>query len=122
MASNAKKKDEILRRILYLIDSLNLSDQEVEEYLDIGKGMMSHWRYGGRTTYLRYINQFCELLDTTPDYLFLGTEIVGSDNDFSAYEKKLIKIFRNMDDEWKKHIDNEFKLIAKCGSVSEKEQ
>ena len=123
MEENISRKDEgVLERILSLLDHKGITDKSFEEALNVGRGMVSHWRYDGRNSYLQYINAICEILETTPNYLFNGVEKDDEIVNLSPIEKDLIQNYRNVDDELKKYILDLSNIFVKAANASKKVQ
>ena len=123
MEENISRKDEgVLERILSLLDHKGITDKSFEEALNVGRGMVSHWRYDGRNSYLQYINAICEILETTPNYLFHGVERDDEIVNLSPIEKDLIQNYRNVDDELKKYILDLSNIFVKAANASKKVQ
>ena len=101
----------VLERILELMSEKGLSDRDFELNLGIGKGMVSHWKYEKRTTFLQYICPICELLETNPNYLFYGVEQTDDPIELSPNEKDLIRMYRMVDDDKKRFLKEGLRLF-----------
>ena len=116
MAEIKGKKDEgVLERILELMEHYGITDRAMEEYLETGRGMVSHWRNDGRNSYLQYINALCEILKTSPNYLFQGAANAEADDGsevLSPMEKELIRMYRKVSTEKQKYIKEGLRLFA----------
>lgn len=75
--------------------------------------MISHWRYENRLSFLRQITPLCQLLETNPNFLFMGTEQTDDPVELSPDEKDLIRLYRTVDDERKKYITEGLRLFTK---------
>jgi DNA-binding Xre family transcriptional regulator len=102
--------DPVVLRILELIKNRGKIDKDLLNYLGIPSGSMAKWKYYGGTSYLRYIDQICEYLDTTPNYLFWGKE--ETEGQLSVAEKEIIRIYRTFDDGRKKCIRDTLKYFS----------
>lgn len=76
MATTTKKLTDnpIVQRILGLIRKKGKKEKDLTDYLGISSGSISKWKYDGSIVYLKYIEEICEFLDTTPNYLFFGSD------------------------------------------------
>ena len=72
---------DILNRIIQLLKERNYTQKDLTNYLDIEKSAFSAWKSGKSKSYLKYITDIAEYLDTTVAYLF------GDTDDPVDYEK-----------------------------------
>ncbi len=108
--SKTKKDEGIAERIFNLMKDRGVTDKELEEHLGIGKGMVSHWKYGGRNTYLRYINAICDFLETNPNYIFRG--VTEDSKELNPIEEDILRMLRMVDEPKQKHIRQELRLFT----------
>ena len=113
MATRDKEltNNHVVIRIIELVKSRGKKEIELAEYLHIPTGSMAKWKYYGGTSYLRYIDQICEFLDTTPNYLFWGVE--ETEDQLSVSEKEMLRMYRDFDDGRKKSIQDAMKYFSK---------
>ncbi len=90
------------RRIVGLIREKGKREKNLTDYLGLSPGVMSKWKYVGSYVYIKYIEEICEFLDTTPNYLFFGSEDV--EERLSPAEKEIIRVYRSLDGGRKKCI------------------
>ena len=102
--------NQVVIRIIELVKRRRKKEIELAEYLRIPTGSMAKWKYYGGTSYLRYINQICEFLDTTPNYLFWGIE--KTEDQLSVSEKEMFRMYRSFDDCRKKCIRDAMKYFS----------
>ena len=104
MARSTKKmiENEVVQRIVELNRKQGKKEKDLTDYLGIAPGAMSKWKYDGSFVYIKYIEEICEFLDTTPNYLFLGLE--DEEERLSPAEKDIVRIYRSLDDGRKKCI------------------
>ena len=108
-----RKDRGVVERIFALMDYQGVTDRDIEEYLCVGRGMVSHWRNDGRNSYLQFINAICEYLQTTPNYLFQGYESRSEPDIISPMERELIQMYRKTDDEQQKFIKDGLRLLTR---------
>ncbi len=99
----------IVRRILGLIKKKGKKEKDLTDYLGISSGSISKWKYDGSIVYLKYIEEICEYLDTTPNYLFFGED---EEDRLLVGEKKMIQTYRSLDDERKKCVRDMIYYLA----------
>lgn len=92
----------MVRRIVGLIKEKGKRERDLTDYLGLSPGAMSKWKYDGSYVYIKYIEEICEFLDTTPNYLFFGPE--DEEERLSPAEKEIIRMYRSLDDGRKKCI------------------
>ena len=102
--------NQVVKRIIELVKCRGKKEIDLAEYLHIPTGSMAKWKYYGGTSYLRYIDQICEFLDTTPNYLFWGVE--ETEAQLSCSEKEMIRLYRNLEDGKKKCIRDTMKYFS----------
>ena len=114
MATTTKKVTDnpVVLRILGLIREKGRKEKDLTDYLGISPGNISKWKYDGSVLYLKHIEEICEYLDTTPNYLFLGED---DEDRLSLGEKKIIQTYRKLDDGRKKCIRDTMNYLAERG-------
>lgn len=112
MAKTDKKltDDPVVLRILGLLKKKRKKELDLSRYLKISSGSISKWKYDGSIVYLKYIEEICEFLDTTPNYLFFGSD---DEDRISISEKKLLQMYRKLDNERKQCINDTVRLMVK---------
>ena len=112
MAKTDKKltDDPVVLRILGLLEKKRKKELDLSRYLKISSGSVSKWKYDGSVVYLKYIEEICDFLDTTPNYLFLGSD---DEERISMSEKKLLKMYRKLDDDRKQCINDTIRFMTK---------
>lgn len=110
MAITNRKMTEnpVVQRIVGLIVSQGKMDKDLAKYLGLTPGSISKWKYDGSTVYLKHIEEICEFLETTPNYLFLGTE----DESLTSVEKELLRRYRSLDNERKNWIRAALRYVS----------
>lgn len=83
---------EVAKRIFELLDSRNIEQQELAEYLGLKKQSISEWRAGRTHSYKKYINKIAEFFGVSTDYL-LNTENMSPSNTDEDIWKNLLKTF-----------------------------
>ena len=111
-------KDPVLTRIVALMEERGTTDKALSEYLGVGKGTISHWKYNRRSTYLQYINPICDFLETTPTYLFRGVQDEGV-GEMTPSESEMIRNYRKVGKEGQNCVRTMLNLLAK-DEVAEK--
>ena len=102
----------IVHRIVGLIEKQGKKEKDLTDYIGISPGTMSKWKYDGSNVYLKYIVEICEFLETTPNYLFLGSD----DESYTQAEKDMIRKYRSLDNGRKKCIRDTLKYFTEGGS------
>ena len=107
--TNSKMTDSpIVNRIVGLIEEQGKKEKDLTDFIGISPGTMSKWKYDGSNVYLKYIEEICEFLETTPNYLFLGSD----DEEYTQTEKEMIRMYRSLDNGRKKCIRDTLKYFA----------
>lgn len=83
---------DIAKRIFDLLDSRNVEQQELAEYLGLKKQSISEWRAGRTHSYKKYINKIAEFFGVSTDYL-LNTENTSPSNTDEDIWQNLLKTF-----------------------------
>ncbi|MCR5788500.1 MAG: helix-turn-helix domain-containing protein [Lachnospiraceae bacterium] len=111
MATTTKELTDnpIVLRILELIRKRGKKEIDLTEHLGISSGAVSKWKYDGSVVYLKYVDEICEFLDTTPNYLFWGMD---EENQILPGERSLLRMYRKFDDGRKKCIRDMMKYMS----------
>ncbi len=104
MATTTRKMTDnpVVQRIVALIKKKGKMEKDLTDHLGLSPGAMSRWKYDGSYVYIKYIEEICEFLDTTPNYLFLGPE--DEEERLSSAEKEIIRAYRSLDEGRRKCI------------------
>lgn len=84
---------DVAKRIFDLLDSRNIEQQELAEYLGLKKQSISEWRAGRTHSYKKYINKIAEFFGVSTDYL-LNTENMSPSKTDEDIWKNLLKTFK----------------------------
>lgn len=99
----------IVQRILGLIREKGKKEKDLTDYLGISSGSISKWKYDGSVEYLKHIEEICEYFDTTPNYLFFGSD---DEDRLLIGEKNMIQMYRSLDDGRKKCVLDMIKYLS----------
>ena len=93
----------VIERIEQLLLTQKKSKKELLQYIGIGESAFTRWKYDNGKSYLKYMSQISQFLETTAEYLLNGSE---ADNKtvLTSDEMKLVEIFRKLDSEKKQLI------------------
>ena len=95
--TSRKVTDEpVLNRILTTMKEKGVNQQEVAQYLGLGNGTFTKWKYDNGKSYLKHLNKIAEYLGVSKTYLLEGINEVTKDEKLSQKEQKLLEIFRNL--------------------------
>ena len=95
--TSRKVTDEpVLNRILTTMKEKGVNQQEVAQYLGLGNGTFTKWKYDNGKSYLKHLNKIAEYLGVSKTYLLEGINEVTNDEKLSQKEQKLLEIFRNL--------------------------
>ena len=67
--------DATIERIIFLLNSKNIEQQALADYLGIKKGNITEWKAGRTHSYTKYINKIADFFEVSTDYLLNGSEI-----------------------------------------------
>ena len=104
MATTTKKMTDnpVVQRMIELIRKRGKREKDLTDYLGLSPGAISKWKYDGSYVYIKHIEEICEFLDTTPNYLFFGP--ADEEERLTLAEKELIQTYRSLDEGRKKCI------------------
>ncbi|MBQ8945319.1 MAG: hypothetical protein IJ058_14540 [Lachnospiraceae bacterium] len=112
---NGKKSkesiDPVLQRISDLLKAQGKQEKELIQYIGLGRGTFTAWRYRGVKTYTQHIDEIAEFLDVSPNYLIRGEDGEIGVETLSEAEIWLIKTYRAADDVGKSHLRQTAKYI-----------
>ena len=106
--------DPIVLRIINLLKSKNKTDKELSDHLKLTHGITTAWKYGGSKSYRPHINEIAEFLEVSPNYLLRGIDEDVNLATLSEAEITLIKGFRSVDSDGKRHIMEMVQYIKNC--------
>lgn len=111
MATTTKKitDNPVVLRIMELIRKKRKKEKDLTDYLGISSGGISKWKYDGSYVYLKYIVEICDFLDTTPNYLFWGSD---DEDRLLVGEKNMISMYRSLDEGRKKCVRDMIKYLS----------
>ena len=112
MAKTNKKMTDnpVVQRMTGLIRQKGKNEKDLTDFLGLSPGAMSKWKYDGSFAYIKFIDEICEFLDTTPNYLFYGP--ADEEERLSPEEKEMIRIYRSLDDERKECIRKTLRFFS----------
>ena len=112
MAPDRKLTESTLvLRIIGLLRDQGKAEKDLTDFLRVSPSVMTRWKYDGSNAYLKYIDEICEFLDTTPNYLFWGP--ADEEERLTDEEKELIRMYRKFDNGKKKCIKDTMKYFSK---------
>ena len=74
-----KKEVNILRtldKILHLLESRNIKQKDLTDYLGISKNVFTDWKAGKNTSYKKHIVKIAEFFGVSTDYLLNHTNVL----------------------------------------------
>ena len=89
--------DTIVGRILSTMETRHVTQKGLEEYLGLGNGIFTRWKYDGSKTYMRYIDKISECLGVSRDYLIDGKDENLVEVTITLIEDEIIRMLREMD-------------------------
>ena len=98
----------IVHRIVGLIEDQGKKEKDLTDFIGVSPGTMSKWKYDGSNVYLKYIEEICDFLETTPNYLFYGSD----DESYTQAEKEIIRMYRTLDNGRKKCVRDTVKFFS----------
>ena len=88
--------EPVLNRILETMKEKGANQQDVAQYLGLGNGTFTKWKYDNGKSYMKHLNKIAEYLGVSRTYLLKGTNEVEKDEKLSQKEQKLIEVFREL--------------------------
>lgn len=87
---------KIIERIFQLMESKNIKNVELAEYLGINKSVISSWKSRNTNPPSELLIQICELLEVSPMFLLTGKKTI---NDLTEKEIEILEKFNKLSDE-----------------------
>jgi transcriptional regulator with XRE-family HTH domain len=95
--TNRTVADEpVLNRILETMKEKGVNQQDVAQYLGLGNGAFTKWKYDNGKSYMKHLNRIAEYLGVSRTYLLKGINEVVKDEKLSEKEKRLVEVFREL--------------------------
>lgn len=102
--------DMVVRRMVRLLREQMKEEKDLMNEIGLRPGTMKNWKYAGSYGYMKYMKEICAFLDTTPNYLFYGTE--DTEKRMTSMEKEMIRMYRSIDENGKNYIKDMMKRLA----------
>ena len=113
-AKNKVTDDKVVVRIMDLLAKRNLTEKELIDRLGMARGTFTAWKYGRVKSYQAHITEIAEILDVSPNYLLRGADDEIDVETLSESEKQLIKSYRSVGNDGRRHIDEMVEYIVKA--------
>ncbi len=88
--------EPVLNRILETMKEKGVSQQDVAQYLGLGNGAFTKWKYDNGKSYMKHLNGIADYLGVSRTYLLKGVNEVENDEKLSQKEQKLVEAFREL--------------------------
>ena len=88
--------EPVLNRILDTMKEKGVNQQEVSQYLGLGNGVFTKWKYDNGKSYMKHLNKIAEYLGVSRTYLLNGINEVEKDEELTQKEQKLVEAFREL--------------------------
>ena len=93
--------DPVVLRILNKLIENGQTQRELVDYLRLGNGIFTRWKYENVKTYMIYIDDIAHFLGVTSSYLLYGTEQPDNPS-FTEDEMKILTNYRLLPEDRKK--------------------
>ena len=95
--TNRTVADEpVLNRILATMKEKGVNQKDVAQYLGLGNGAFTKWKYDNGKSYMKHLNKIAEYLGVSRTYLLSGINEVENDEKLSPKEQRLVEAFREL--------------------------
>ena len=111
---NPLTDDPVMIRIMELLDNQSLNEKDLIEKLGMARGTFTAWKYGRTRSYQGHITEIAEILDVSPNYLLRGSDDEIDVETMSDSEKQLIKAYRKIGSDGRRHIDEMVAFIVEA--------
>ena len=98
MKSRYSANEDVLKRIVELMELKGVSQRELCLYLGLDRSMFTGWKDQKGGSIMKYVNRIAELLDVKPYYLIAGQD-VQNDFEIDSSERLLIMKLCSLPDE-----------------------
>ena len=88
--------EPVLNRILETMKEKGVSQQDVAQYLGLGNGAFTKWKYDNGKSYMKHLNGIADYLGVSRTYLLKGVNEVENDEKLSQKEQKLVEVLREL--------------------------
>lgn len=100
---------KILERIIEIMNQKGIKPRELTDYLNLNQQQFTNWKNGSSKSYLKYMAQIAERLDTPINYLYGLDDVLNNDTptvdfELSTEEKELLNIYHNLNEDKRKKI------------------
>mgnify|MGYP002625845276 CR=1 FL=1 len=110
-AKNQLTKDPVVLRIIETLKEKGIPEREFVKAIGLSNGAFTKWKYHDSKGYMLHIEKMAEYLGVSSDYL-LRNEANIEPQSLSNSEKKLLELYRQMDDAMKEKVIETSKLLV----------
>ena len=126
-ANQKEAKDEVVSRIVELMNRHGMTQKELAEELGITNAALSKWKNSAGKPYMKYMRQLCEILQVSDTYILEGEggidDCTPNGHLYSIKTERMIRMFETLSEE-----DQDFILttmegfcdIVSCRKMNEK--
>lgn len=72
------------------------TEKDMVEYLRIGNGAFTHWKYENQKLFHQHVRTMAEFLGVIPNYLLYGMDEEVNGDTLLASEVRLIRLYRQI--------------------------
>ena len=109
-------RNPIVERIIDTMKARSISQNELIEYLGLGNGAFTRWKYDGSTSYMKYMDQICDCLNVSKEYLLYGKKDESFELSLLPSEVGIYKKLREMTDVQRNQIYGLIDIIWKANN------
>ncbi len=95
-----------LDKILHLLKSRQIEQQEFAKAIGVGKHVISEWKNGKTKSYLKHIDKIADFFEVSTDYLLGQEKTAPAEQSFTKDELEFLHLIETLtEDEKQKVID-----------------
>ena len=96
----------IVQRIIDTLKIRSIKQNELIEYLGLGNGTFTSWKYDGGQSYMKYLDEIARFLNVSRDYLLYGTEEESLQFRPMPGEIELLQKMRSLTDRERRYVNH----------------
>ena len=112
---------DIINRIIYILTNKNLKQSDLCNYLNIKYNVFTTWKTRGTEPPTKYLNQICEFLDISIDYLLTGKE-KSTPTNLSEDVQELISYYNELPESEKNRLIRRAQTLAELYNEQQKRE
>lgn len=103
-----------LDKILHLLKSRQIEQQEFAKAIGVGKHVISEWKNGKTKSYLKHIDKIADFFEVSTDYLLGQEKTAPAEQSLTDKQGQVLSLAKNLSDEDMQKLIDYAELLTKA--------